>query len=350
MNSLSNNQNNTNHHNDLMYENTDENLSPNHSHLVSGNHANHSAVSWGAVLAGTVAAAALSLALIILGIGFGMSSISVWSGQGISAGTLGLTTIIWLAFTQIIAYGMGGYLAGRLRTKWVSVHSDEVYFRDTAHGFLTWALSSLLCATLLASVIGSIASGTAKTGATVLGGASSAAITGVAANADGMDMPSNNNPLGYMVGTLFRKDVIAGAATTDNTSGEFGTDMDGNTLNSSSPSNVTKAKTDQQAAEVTSIFMNSMNAESLPSGDVKYIGQLVSQQTGLPQAEAEGRVAMAFAMLQEKRINAMEVAKETAEKARKTAAYTALWGFVFLLVGAFSASLAATWGGRSRDN
>ena len=114
----------------------------------------YSAVSWGAVLAGAVAAAALSLILIILGVGFGMSSISVWSGQGISAMTLGFTSIAWLAFTQIVAYGMGGYLAGRLRTKWVSVHTDEVYFRDTAHGFLTWALASLLCATLLTSVIG----------------------------------------------------------------------------------------------------------------------------------------------------------------------------------------------------
>ena len=105
------------------------------------------AVSWGAVFAGTVAAAAISLLLIILGAGLGMSSASVFSGQSLDATTLGITTIIWLAVTQIIAYSMGGHLAGRLRTKTVSIHTDEVHFRDTAHGFLTWALSSLLCVT-----------------------------------------------------------------------------------------------------------------------------------------------------------------------------------------------------------
>src|SRR5690242_19838439 len=94
-----------------------------------------SAVSWGAILAGAAAAAALSLILLILGTGLGLASVSPWAHNSVSAETFGVATILWVTFTQLAAAGLGGYLAGRLRTKWVAVHSDEVYFRDTAHGF-----------------------------------------------------------------------------------------------------------------------------------------------------------------------------------------------------------------------
>ena len=320
-----------------------------------------SAVSWGAVLAGAVAAAALSLILIILGVGFGMSSISVWSGQGISAMTLGITTIAWLAFTQIIAYGMGGYLAGRLRTKWVSAHSDEVYFRDTAHGFLTWALASLLCATLLTSAIGAIVGGAAKAGSTPVGGAASAAITGAASNMELSNMGSQsaamssaNNPLNYLVSTLFRKDGAGDVATNTNENIAGATSSEVETSGNFTPlaANMSDAPfgTNSQTAEVASIFLNNISTATLPPSDVKYAGQLVSQQTGITQAEAEKRVAMTFATLQQKKMNAMTQAKDAADTARRATAYAALWFFVFLLVGSFSASLAATWGGKSRDN
>lgn len=318
---------------------TNADLTHDHSaNLNNLSNAHHSAVSWGAILAGTAAASALLLILIILGFGLGMSSISVWSGQGISTEALGITTILWIAFTQIIAYGMGGYLAGRLRTKWVSVHSDEVYFRDTVHGFLTWALASLICATLLTSVIGSIVGGSAKAGATIIGGTSSALITGATTNTDitNKSMPSADNLTNYMVGTLFRKDATSQAVTLNEPS-----DQTNATLAISQQSN--------QASNVMSIFMNSMGDATLPQSDVKYVGQIVSQQTGLSQQDAEKRVEQTFASMQEKKGNAIALAKTTAEKARKVAANTSLWLFVMLLVGAFSASLAATWGGKSRD-
>ncbi len=130
-----------------------------------------SAVSWGAILAGAAAAAALSLILLILGVGLGLSSVSPWTQVGVSATTFGVTTILWITFTQLAASGMGGYLAGRLRTKWISVHTDEVYFRDTAHGFLAWAVASLATAALLSSVIGSIIGTGVQAGATAASGA-----------------------------------------------------------------------------------------------------------------------------------------------------------------------------------
>lgn len=118
-----------------------------------------SAVSWGAIFAGAAAAAALSLILLILGTGLGLSSISPWANAGVSGTTFGVSTIILITLTQLLSAGMGGYLAGRLRTKWVEVHTDEVFFRDTAHGFLAWAIASLATATLLTSVIGVIVNG-----------------------------------------------------------------------------------------------------------------------------------------------------------------------------------------------
>ena len=113
--------------------------------------AGSSGVSWSAILAGAAAAAALSLILLVLGTGLGLSSMSPWSNQGASASAVGVSTILWLTFTQLAASGMGGYLAGRLRTKWASVHTDEVYFRDTAHGFLAWAVATIVTAAALSS-------------------------------------------------------------------------------------------------------------------------------------------------------------------------------------------------------
>ena len=173
-----------------------------------------SAVSWGAIFAGAAAAAALSLILLILGTGLGLSSVSPWTQNGISATAFGVSTILWVTMTQVVASGMGGYLAGRLRTKWTSTHADEVYFRDTAHGFLAWAIASLVSAVMLASVIGSIVSGGVQAGASVVGGvanAASSAVSGgaVASGEMGGKASSDMNPMGYFIDSLFRKDASA---------------------------------------------------------------------------------------------------------------------------------------------
>jgi hypothetical protein len=91
------------------------------------------AVSWGAVIAGAFVASAFSLALAALGAGIGLGSVSPWSSNNLSVTTFGILAAAWFIAIQLFASGIGGYLAGRLRTRWVSVHTDEVYFRDTAH-------------------------------------------------------------------------------------------------------------------------------------------------------------------------------------------------------------------------
>src|SRR2546429_616360 len=132
-----------------------------------------SGVSWAAIFAGAMAAASLSLLLFILGTGLGLSSVSVWSGEGLDAGALGLTAVAWIAFTQLASAGVGGYLAGRLRTRWQGVHTDEVYFRDTAHGFLSWALATLAMVALMGAAAGGAVSGAFKAAQTVATSASS---------------------------------------------------------------------------------------------------------------------------------------------------------------------------------
>ena len=137
-------------------------------------------MSWGAIFGGAAAAGALSLILLLLGTGLGLSSVSPWATEGIDASTFGVSSILWITFMQLAASGMGGYLAGRLRTKWTGVQTDEVYFRDTAHGLLAWAVATFGTAALLTSVIGSIIGGGIQAGAAVVGSATSAAVGGAA--------------------------------------------------------------------------------------------------------------------------------------------------------------------------
>ena len=301
-----------------------------------------SAVSWGSIAAGAAAAASLSLILLILGVGLGLSSVSPWAQDGVSATTIGVSTILWLTLTQLLASAMGGYLSGRLRTKWTDVHNDEVYFRDTAHGFLAWAVASLATAALLTSVIGSILSGGVQAGVSVAGGVAStagAAVSGAAASAR---MPQGNDggPMGYFVDALFRRDATAAAAGAAPVAGIAG-------LAAATGANERTAGND--TVEVTRIFMHGSRTEPLPTDDIRYVGQLVVQRTGLSQQDAEKRVADIYAKAQAKVRNADVALRDAADKGRKASAYSALWLFVSLLIGAFVASLAATFGGRRRD-
>lgn len=270
-----------------------------------------SGVSWGAILAGAAGAAALSLILVLLGFGLGFSAVSPWAGSGISAKGLGISTIVWLAFTQIIASGLGGYLAGRLRVKWAYMHGDEVYFRDTAHGFLAWAVATLVTATLVVGSISNIVSGGVQAGASVASGAASG-LTQAAGNV--------GEDYGYFVDSLFRTDDPA--AVSD----------------------------DAVRGTVTRIFVHTLsNDGQLAAEDRTYLALLVAQRTNLSQPEAELRVDEAFAKARKAMDDARLTAREAADTARKVAAWSSLWMFVALLCGAFFASFAATFGGRSRD-
>jgi hypothetical protein len=300
-------------------------------------------VSWGAVLAGAAAAAALSLILLMLGVGLGLSSISPWANEGVSARTFSISTILWITLTQLLASGMGGYLAGRLRIRWVGVQSDEVHFRDTAHGFLAWAVASLATAALLSSAIGTIVSGGVQAGASVAGGvtavAGTAAVVGGAAAGTGMaGAGSRDGSMNYFIDSLMRKDPNAGSTAP----AQAGTPT-GSAVALSEPASNTSS------AEVSRIFANTLRTGALPPEDLRYVGQIVAQRTGVSQQEAEKRVADTYARAQAKLREAEAAARTAADQARKASAQATLWLFISLLIGAFVASLAATFGGRQRD-
>jgi hypothetical protein len=264
------------------------------SEIPGKNEAYSAGVSWPAVIGGAFVAAALALILLSLGTGLGFSSISPWSNMGAVASTIGKAAIAWLIATQIIASAMGGYLAGRLRTKWVNVHTDEVYFRDTAHGFLVWALGLVVTAAFLASAATSLAGGAMQR---------SAATTANDAETSGL------NSHAYLIDTLFRSN------------------------GSVSDRNDALAR-----GEAERILTHAMRQGALPAADQTYLAQMVSARTGLNQTEAENRVSDVFAQ-----------AQQSAENARKALAHLSLWLFVALLSGAFCASYAGTIGGRQRD-
>jgi hypothetical protein len=108
-----------------------------------------SGVHWGAITAGALGAVGITFILISLAPALGHVTVSPWSPAASAPTAFGIAAGIWLIVTQWLASGLGGYLAGRLREKWVGIRTDEVLFRDTAHGFLAWALATLIVVTLL---------------------------------------------------------------------------------------------------------------------------------------------------------------------------------------------------------
>jgi hypothetical protein len=285
-----------------------------------------SAVSWAAIVAGAAGAAALSLILLTLGVGLGMATMSPWAPDSITAAELGVSSIVWLAVTSILASVLGGYLAGRLRTRWPDAQADEVYFRDTAHGFLTWAVATLLTATLLTSAVASIVGNGVQAGATVAGAAASTALSNSVSTENAVD----ESRMGYFVDRLFRPDPNTPAAS----------------WSEGVPTERSRA---DDAREVRRIFSQALGSAPLPPDDVSHLGQLVARHTGLSPAAAEARVDETYARTQAAIDEAELRAKEAADAARRATAHGSLWLFIALLAGAFFASLAATFGGRQRD-
>jgi hypothetical protein len=254
------------------------------------------AVSWAAIVAGAFVAAAVSLILFALGSGLGLASISAWPGHGASAKSVAVYSAVWLIVTQWIAAGTGGYIAGRLRIKWVGTHTHEVFFRDTAHGLITWSVATLLVAIVLTS--------------TVFGAMGAA--TRAASNAAGESGRGSFAQSGAY--SAYDQDLLFRSA------------------------NPNAESTKEAQAQAGNVIANGIKAGSFPEADQTYLAQLVANKTGVPMAEAQQRVNDFIAK-----------ATDAADAARKAAAQSALYLALSLLVGAFIASVSAALGGRLRD-
>jgi hypothetical protein len=245
------------------------------------------------------------------------------------AGALGWTAVAWIAFTQLASAGVGGYLAGRLRTRWQGVHTDEVYFRDTAHGFLSWALATLAMVALMGAAAGGAVSGAFKAAQTVATSASSVVGGAIGAGASGAD--ASPQGLAYWTGSLFRNSAATSGSTT--------------------PADMASA-----TREAGVIFAQSLRTGQLSAADEQYLAQLIARNSDIPVEEAQKKVRSTFDSVQmqikqaeQKAEEAKQKAKQAAEETRKATAHSMLWLFVSLMLGAFVGSLCATWGGSQRD-
>lgn len=269
------------------------NLPLEHAAVTEAAHA--SAVSWPAIAAGGVASAALTLVLLAFGTGMGFAVVSPWPSSGVSATTFGIGAGLYLIVVAMMASSIGGYIAGRLRTNWVGVHGDEVYFRDTAHGLLAWAFATVLGAAVLAS-----------TAASIIGAASSGA-----AQVAGMAV-QNAGPADDVLDRLLRVDPAAPRA----------------------PQGAPVSR-----AELLRLLSPQVTGKTeMAAPDRQYVVQVIAARTGLSQADAEKRLSEVVVQ-----------ARTAADTARKAALGLALWLTASLLMGALSAGLAATEGGRLRQ-
>jgi hypothetical protein len=287
------------------------------------------AASWGAIFAGAVVAVATSLVLLALGAGLGFASISPWPGQGVSASTFAITGAIWLIVTQWLSAAMGGYIAGRLRHRWLATHVHEVFFRDTAHGLVTWAVATMAVAVVAAGSIGSIAGSATHSVSAVAG----AGIRGVAAGAS--DVGSMTRPeagtrsdAGGMVSSAYDLDRLLRTPTA-----------------ASGSANAAAASSGEVRAEAMHLAMNAAVTGNLSEQDRSYLASLVSAKTGIPQDEAAKRVDTFISEAKD----AQTRLKAAAEEARKTASESAIFTALAMLIGAFIACVSAAIGGRLRD-
>ncbi|TSE06151.1 hypothetical protein C1D09_020830 [Mesorhizobium intechi] len=277
------------------------------------------AVSWGPIIAGAFAASTLTFILMLLGSGLGLTMVSPWSGSGASLTTFAVSGAIWLVIVQWLSSGVGGYLAGRLRTKWVGIHTDEVYFRDTAHGFLAWALATLLVVGVLGSALSAAIGSGVQAVSTVASDAAMGASAGASANAG---TATADNATSYLVDSLFRP---------------------------ADPTKLAAATPDGEAAataQASRILIAGAAAGEISAEDKTYLSQLVAARTGLSEADAKTRVDAIVAKVDDAKVKA----KQAADAARKGSATFALLGALSLVIGAFIASAAAALGGRQRDD
>jgi hypothetical protein len=283
-----------------------------------------SAVSWGAIIAGTLASAAVMLLLVAFGIGVGFTVISPWSDSGVSSTTFTIAAALYWIVIAMLSSTIGGYLAGRLRSKWQTVHEHERYFRDSAHGFTVWALAMVLTAGFLGGAVTHLISG-------------AAAGAGVASAS-----AARSSPTDVYVDSLLRTDPAPGAqatapqapsATTPTPEGQTIAPLQGG--QTSAPRNAGNINRGEISRILTPALAKGGNVSD---ADKAYLTKVVAARNGIPQDAAQQRVNAVITQ-----------AKEAADAARRSTAKFMLWLVASMLAGALSASLAAIEGGNLRN-
>ncbi len=268
---------------------------------AASNESSRSAVSWAAVFSGAFANLSITLMLVTLVSGLGLSIISPWQGSGVTAATFAVTTGIGLIVVQWLASATGGFIAGRLRTKWTGLHTHEVFFRDTAHGFLSWAVAAVISGMLLATAASSVVSGGFRVAESVGSGAAQVASTLVPA---------------YDIDSLLRSEKVDASPLPASTTGEM-----------------------------SRILVTGLTNGDVPESDRVYMASVISGRTGISPADSRKRVDDVIAKEKAAKIKA----KEMADASRKATAQFALFSALAMAISAFVASAAGAYGGSMRD-
>jgi hypothetical protein len=256
--------------------------------------ASTSYLQWGPIVAGAVAAAALAFVLHAFAGAIGLAVSSTAPTWRDASFALWLLSGLYLVLVALAAYGLGGYLAGRLRSSWTAARIDEIEFRDGAHGLLVWALATLLTATFV-----------------ILGASAASRLAAPSAGAAGPALSvAGENLIAFDLDRLFRGDRRTGE-----------TDMA------------------YARAEAARILLTASSHSGISAEDRSYLNRLVAARTGLGLPEAERRAEVAIGR-----------AKENISRGRKSAVILAFMVGAAALLGAAAAWFAAGVGGRHRDN
>jgi hypothetical protein len=284
-----------------------------------------SAVSWKAIFAGAAGSIAVSMILVAFGVGVGFSVVSPWSGQGVSGTTFTVSAAIYMFCVAMLSSTIGGYLAGRLRSRWQTVNEHERYFRDSAHGFVVWAVATIITAAVLGGATSSLISGAASVAAPAAAGAASQP------SAIYVDQLLRTNP---GQGSANASQATGAQQATSPTAGDqTAAPLQGGQISMAPRQSV------GDRGEITRIIAPSLlKGGTVSDPDKKYLASVVAARSGLSQADAEARVNQVISQ-----------AKEAADKARKSTAMFGLWLAAAMLAGALSAALAAIEGGNLRN-
>jgi hypothetical protein len=265
---------------------------------------------------GAVLAAAISFVLLTFGAAIGLSATSPWPNSGVSTKLIATLALLWAMMQQIGAFMVGGYVAGRMRSRWREPTQHEVEFRDGLHGGLVWAVGIVIAAALVMATAGAAA----KTGADLAGKAAGAVAV------------SAGDPMDAVLDSMLRPATVAQAASSSGPAAAA-------TPPAAAAARARGVGGDESRSEMARLLASAVASGSLSEQNRNYLTQLVAQRSGLSQPEAERRVNEAFT-----------AAREAADKARKAAILTGFVTAASLIVSFGAAWWAAMRGGQHRDN
>lgn len=316
------------------------------------------ALSWGAIIAGAIGAAAVTFILLAVGTALGLSMVSPWETDQDEAAALGIGAAIFLIVIHVLASGFGGYLAGRLREKLTNLRHDETYFRDTAHGVLVWALGAVAGALLIACMSAQVIGGGLTLGAagvSASGQASGGVMTGAMAGGDhamaGLMSQGRHEreTTAYFVDSLFRPNAGPAPAGETSSSPDAGATASSANTSGASSTEASAQTVEAKRGEVGRVLSLGLTKGELAPEDKSYLAQVIAQETGMSQADAERRVDEVVGKARAAREEAATAARNAAEQARKATQFAAIWSAIAMLAGGVAAAVAATWGGKARD-